>query len=490
MGGVRVAVVGGGIGGLSAARTILDRCPDAVVTIFERENRLGGKVRTLRAHGSLIELGPDGFLRRKPGAIELASELGIAEKMVSRVPEFRKTYVLRDGALRVLPSGLRAFIPTDRGELDRSGLISSAGTDRLFRPVPSGESAASGDDETIESFFTRLIGLEAYDYIAGPLAAGVYAGDGKALSISATFPELIEPARTVAARSDADEKGTIPDGHKPAPDPFASFSDGMQTLADALVSEIEQHGDRVRLLTGTAVDSVEIHGSRSGAATPCLFRVTTHGQDEAAEFDAVVLAVPTFVGAALLRASIPDVSVILDEFAHASTAIATVAYRTDAFGVPIDAYGYLVPAAETRGTRLPVIACTFSARKWPNRAPDGIELVRVYVGRADSGNAAGSAVRGAAEPEILDAAVRHVEETLRTSSAPIWSHVHRLPDAILQPNVGHHDRRERLAAVLGEFPGLGAAFVGLNGPGLPDTITAACRVAHDVAEYLTGGNNA
>ena len=63
---------------------------------------------------------------------------------------------------------------------------------------------------------------------------------------------------------------------------------------------------------------------------------------------------------------------------HASTAIVTLAYRREEIPHPLDGHGYVVPRAEGR----PILACTWSSRKWAGRAPEGWELIRVFIGRA------------------------------------------------------------------------------------------------------------
>ncbi|MCB0280873.1 MAG: FAD-dependent oxidoreductase, partial [Calditrichaeota bacterium] len=42
---MKIAIVGAGISGLSAAHFILKKNPDCEITIFERNDRVGGNIR-------------------------------------------------------------------------------------------------------------------------------------------------------------------------------------------------------------------------------------------------------------------------------------------------------------------------------------------------------------------------------------------------------------------------------------------------------------
>nr|PZN25679.1 MAG: hypothetical protein DIU78_09795 [Pseudomonadota bacterium] len=73
---VDVAVLGGGISGLTAAFTLRVRRPELDVRLFEAGPRLGGCIHTERADGFVIEAGPDSFLRTKPEAPHLVGSSG------------------------------------------------------------------------------------------------------------------------------------------------------------------------------------------------------------------------------------------------------------------------------------------------------------------------------------------------------------------------------------------------------------------------------
>ncbi len=126
--GLTVAVVGGGIAGLSAAWEITETAPGTRVVVLESDDRLGGKLHTGQIGGRAVDLGPDAFLARRPEAVALCGELGLDDELV--VPGSRSAYVWARGELRHLPVGLALGVPTRLGPLARSGILSPLGVGR------------------------------------------------------------------------------------------------------------------------------------------------------------------------------------------------------------------------------------------------------------------------------------------------------------------------------------------------------------------------
>ncbi|MCA9583086.1 MAG: protoporphyrinogen oxidase, partial [Myxococcales bacterium] len=191
----RIAVVGGGISGLSAAHRIVERDPGAEVVLFEGSARVGGLIYTERFSGYVIEHGPDAILTQKPWALDLAERLGLADQLVRTLPENAGAYVVHRGHLERIPDGFSLMAPTSLRALARTPLLSTRGKVRaaLEWVLPSRPPAG---DESLESFVVRRFGREIYDALAQPLVGGIYGADPSLLSLRATMPRFPDFERT------------------------------------------------------------------------------------------------------------------------------------------------------------------------------------------------------------------------------------------------------------------------------------------------------
>ncbi|TMA53097.1 MAG: protoporphyrinogen oxidase, partial [Deltaproteobacteria bacterium] len=157
-----VAVVGGGITGLTAAHALLARAPGTTVVLLEATDRLGGTIATEHTGGFVIETGADAFLTEKPWALDLCDRLGMAERLVGTREGDRRTYVVHAGRLVPLPEGFMLLAPTNLWALAASPLFSWRGKLRmaldLVLPRRSGE-----QDESLGAFVRRRFGREALE---------------------------------------------------------------------------------------------------------------------------------------------------------------------------------------------------------------------------------------------------------------------------------------------------------------------------------------
>ncbi|MGH9529553.1 MAG: FAD-dependent oxidoreductase, partial [Terriglobales bacterium] len=105
----RIAIIGGGISGLSAAyaleRQRLAGIPIEYV-LFEASPRFGGVILSERVENCVIEAGPDSFLTEKPWASDLCRELGISDQLIGSNDSQRRTYISVNGKLIAMPDGL------------------------------------------------------------------------------------------------------------------------------------------------------------------------------------------------------------------------------------------------------------------------------------------------------------------------------------------------------------------------------------------------
>jgi oxygen-dependent protoporphyrinogen oxidase len=470
-GHLEVVVLGGGIAGLAAAHRLLQVHGDVPrglrVTLVEADDRLGGKILTERIDGFVIEGGPDSFLATKPRGIGLCEELGIGERpqLQGVQSQRRRAFVLWRGRLHDLPEGLSGLVPTRLAPLVRSTLLSPLGKSRVALDYLLPARRAAGD-ESLGGFVRRRLGREAWQRLVEPLMAGIYAADGDQLSLAATFPQLREAERQYGGLI----KGVLA-ARRQAPAPLPAPGSAFLTPAaglDALVIALEK---RLRDAGATIVlGDPAVAVTRSGSAFDV--RLAAGGSIHA---DAVIVATPAYAAASLLAGLDPVLAMELDAIPHSSTAIVTLAYRREEISHPLDGHGYVIPRVEGS----PILACTWSSRKWARRAPEGWQLIRVFIGRAGQEDVL------AADDEALAAlAVNEVSARLGVTAPASLTRVRRWPRGMPQYLLGHPERVARIEAACGKHAGLYLAGNAFHGVGLPDCIASGERAADSAAAYL------
>jgi oxygen-dependent protoporphyrinogen oxidase len=449
---VRVAVVGGGIAGLAAARRLETHGSDVVLV---EPDALGGKLRTECVDGFTIEAGADSFLSRKERGVRLCEELGLGDELIARRPEHAQTFVRRGDDLHPLPEGLTGMIPTKFDALERGSLLSRAGVVRL-REEPEVPVREGDADESVASFVSRRFGREAYESLVEPLMTGIYGGNGELMSLQATFPQL----RAVELEQGSVLRGLSPPAAGDRP-PFVSLPGGMGALVSRIVDRLERTTIVARAATRLA-------------RTPSGFDVSL-ADWEPVSADGAVLAAPAYASAELVAGLDPELAALHAAIPYASSVVVSLAYaRADV--VPLDGYGYLVPRTEGSD----VLACTWSSQKWEGRAPEDFHLVRVYAGRFGG--------RDLTE-EDDDALVSLAREELRrfdVVAEPTLTRVHRWPLGMPQYVLGHPERVARIEERLAGHPGLALAGAAYRGVGIPDCIASGEAAAESVVRALSG----
>jgi len=459
-----IAIVGGGISGLSAAWFAQKRGLD--YTLLESSERWGGKLRT--EHVSLpggetfvVEGGPDSFLVQKPAAVALAKELGLGERLLGTNDQLRTIYVLHKGKPTPLPDGVLLIIPTQFGPFALTPLISIPGKLRMALDlvIPRRTDPA---DETLGAFVRRRLGQEALDRLAEPLMSGIYSAEADQQSLLATFPRFrqmeVEHGSLIKAMLAQKAKAPKPEPGKKKPPMFQSLPGGTQELIDALVPKLT--GD-LRLST-----SVTQLTPRSGGG----FTLTlTDGST--LEADQVVLTTPASVVSQLLAPLAPPVSAALQSIRTVSTGTISLGFRKEDLTRPLNGFGVVIP----RGEKRPINALTISSIKFDQRAPDGHALVRLFFGGSRTPETLAKT-----DVEILAIARAELKDILGVSAEPLFHRIFRWHNANPQYDVGHLDRVEALEKQLPKDLFLtGCAY---RGVGIPDCI----KQAEDTITALAG----
>jgi protoporphyrinogen/coproporphyrinogen III oxidase len=442
----RVAVVGGGIAGIAAALRVVER--GASVDLFEAGSRLGGIIETVRHEGFTVETGPDSFITDKPWALALCERMGLASDLVPTREGDRRTHVARGDRLYPLPDGFLLLAPTSLWPLVRSPLFSVGGKLRMGLDLILPRRRGDGD-ESLGDFVRRRLGREALERVADPLASGIYTGDPDALSLAATMPRFAEMeaqhrSLILGLRRRASEAKGVAGARYGL---FVSHRDGMGALVQALGTRIPERSIQLRRV----VDTIE---RTSGG-----WRL--RAGDTTFESDAVVLACSAHASARLLRPLDAETATRLAAIPHASSAIVSLGIRTPDLPRDLQGFGFVVPAADRRD----ILACTFSSRKWPGRAPDGHDLVRAFVGGVRRPD-----LLERDDPALVAVVRRELERYLGYRDEPRFVRVDRWPSGMPQYTLGHGARVREIEARVARLPGLALAGNAYRGVGIPDCV--------------------
>ncbi|KFE65278.1 protoporphyrinogen oxidase [Hyalangium minutum] len=454
-----IAVIGGGISGLTLTHCLRSRGKDAL--LLEASSRLGGNIETRQRDGFLIETGPNSFLDREPATRELAAGVGVEDRIRSADPAAKARYLYTRGRLRPVPSSPPAFLKSD--------ILPLGARLRVMAELFTGR-APEGVDESLAAFGRRHLGPAATAVLLDAVQTGIYAGNMETLSVDATFPQLTKLEREHrslilgAIRSQKAQRKALPAGAAGSPEKLrgtlCTFDGGLQTLVDGLARELGPAAH-----TNAKVEGLQpSHGG---------WRVSVRENGGQAELLAsqVVLATPAFVAAGLMRPLDEPLAALVEGIAYAPIAVVHLGFAPGSTPAP-DGFGFLVPGLEKRR----LLGAIHASTVFPFRTEGGRVLYTCMVG-------------GARQPDLVkldeEALVALAREELKelagVTASPSFTEVIRWTRGIPQYNVGHLERVAAIDAALKRWPGLHLTGNAYKGVGINDCIRNAFALGDALA---------
>jgi protoporphyrinogen/coproporphyrinogen III oxidase len=515
-----VAVIGGGVAGLTAAFLLKDA--GVAVTVLEGSPRLGGKLLVSEVGGVAVDAGAEALLARRPEGVGVIGELGLTGEL--EIPGTTAAGIWTRGQIRALPRRQFMGVPADFDELAATGILSADGLARARQDLSLPDSASDGD-VSVTSRVGGRFGPEVVDRLVEPLLGGVYAGRCEDLSFEATLPALAQAARgrrslTQAAASLIPPSQAVADepaSGQPATDQAASGQAASGQAAPA--RPVTGRAVTGRAATGRPAPGQPVPGlhARGPSAPPPVFTTLSGGlgmlpaalaqasgadirtgamvrelvrtasgwrltigsahEPQQLDADAVIIAVPGRPASRLLADVSAPAAAALAEIRYASMAIITLAYPDMAFDVPLTRSGFLVPAVDDRAVK----AVTFSTVKWPHLRSDpaGLHIVRCSVGRLGD-----EAVLQRDDAELASLAAADLAAATGVRGVPVDVRVTRWGGGLPQYSVGHLDRVARIRAGVAAEPGLAVCGAAYDGVGIPACISTARLAVDQVLAYL------
>ena len=448
-----VAIIGGGITGLTAAFKLKQL--GIPFTLFEAADRVGGVIQTIRDGEFLAECGPNTILETSPLIGDLVRDLGLEDRRIYSSEQAENRYIVRGNRPVKLPSSLLEFLFTP--------LFSCRAKARLLME-PFIRRAPADEEESLAKFVRRRIGREFLDYAINPFVAGVYSGSPENLSVREAFPALHALEQRygslilgqILGAWERKSKGGV--SKKDAPK--FSFDQGLQTLTDALGQKLEGS-----IRTSQAISKItKQHGSWA--------------LGQAGDYSGVLLALPAFRMAELqVTCELKPVNLsMLGEIQYAPVASVVLGFRREDMEHPLDGFGALNPEVE----KLNSLGTIFSSSLFPGRAPLGQVLLTSYVG----GLRAPHLVTKTPD-ETCELVMEDLRIVLGVKGEPTFTHTQFFPRAIPQYDVGYGRFKTHMTNI--EEQGDGLFFAGhcRDGVSLGDSIVSGHEAAGRIANHLS-----
>ncbi len=445
-----VAVLGGGITGLTAAFRLAQR--GVRVRLFEAGPRTGGAIRSEAEAGWLFEHGPNTILGGEPALATLLADLGLDAAVVPAAPEAKHRYVVRRGRPVALPLSPPALL---RSRLFSVRAKAAFLAEFLTRP------RVRTADLSLQDFIRGHFNAEIVDYALNPFVTGIYAGNPAKLSTRHAFPKLLEIERTHGSllRGQLAAARARPPGVRPG---IFSFAAGLQVLPDTLAA---------RLPVGTLVTGARLEALLPGQPWNVVWHDGTATRTEA--FDRVVAALPAPALAQLRFGPHGERPLAaLDAIEHPPVASLFLGYRREQVAHPLDGFGLLVPEVERRS----ILGVLFSSSLFPGRAPAGHVALTVLIGGTRQ-----PALARQSPAALLATAAPDLAALLGVEGAPVFQRSEFWPRAIPQYDLGYEQHLETMAAAERALPGLLIGGQARDGISVPACLAAGEKLAARIA---------
>jgi oxygen-dependent protoporphyrinogen oxidase len=445
-----IAVLGGGLSGLTAARELTKRGFDAYV--LEKAEEPGGFLDTVETAGVVAERGLPSAVESTTKIASLIDDLDLRSELRHASDAANRKLVFRNGKTHPYPATLASFL--------RSGLFSPAGKLRALVEPLKGKTR-DGDSTSLAAFARRRLGKELLEYGVDPFALEAYAGDPARLAVKPAFPRLFAleskfggmfygATRTLKRRSENGATGRV-----------FGFAGGMQTLAAALARSL---GDRYTPLSTVS----KIERRESGYAVS----YNNAGNFRTLLCDGVVSALPAPEAAKAFAPLSAELADALREVPYASIATALIVFKKKFVKEPPRAARVLAPHAEGK----PYLFVENVGAAFPERVERDLTAFTLWAGgvRRKDLFERDPGVFG----EELAAELRRDFEIV---APPEFVSVKRRPDAIPQYDLGYREREERFERLEREFKGVKISGNFRGGVAFGDVVENADALADRLA---------
>lgn len=439
----KIAIVGSGITGLTAARTL--KKMGRKVDLFEQHGYAGGSIRSVRQGKWLLEYGPNTLLVKDQKVVNFLKQLGLWEERIEANPESSKRFILKNGHLVKLPSSVFEAMATP--------LFSASGKLRVLKEPFIRK--MDDPNETIAKFVERRLGCEILDYALDPFITGIYANRPEKLSLRHTFPKMFGLEQnygsliwgTFVERND--RGGQIKRE-------LISFENGLHQIVDTLTNHLDE--------IYYSHEITRIQESKDG-----WFLTSKFG--DKGPYQKVILNVPLYKWNEKLFPIKPDELEEIKKVEYSPLSVLHLGFKKEAVQHPLDGFGFLVPEKENRN----ILGALFSSAIFPRRAPADSHLLTVFAG-------------GGRQPELaqkessalLNIVLDELGDLIGINGEPTFKEHVFWPSSIPAYHVGYDRVLDLFDSIETRLPGLHLAGNFRNGVSVPDCIKNGLSLANSM----------
>ena len=453
-----VGIIGGGISGLTAGYFL--QKAGISFTLMEASESVGGKIKSEKIGGYLVEHGPNSLQTSTPILNQIIEETELSSNLIFANPAAKKRFVVKKGIPQPLPMSPPALLSSSFFPLKTKLRL-------LREPFIASN---SGQEESIATFIKRRLGQDILDYAVDPFVTGIFAGDPSALSLRHAFPVLFDLEQKHGSllkglRASRQEKKES--GKTETPRRIFSFQDGVGMLPHALASTFEN-----RVKCGARVIGVQAKKDKWEVTLEKEADQSTH------TFDLILntLPLPAFQSIVQPLAQSLDAPLTpLWEVNYPPVTVMALGFERDDVDHPLDGFGMLVPGKEP-GIR--ILGSIFSSTVFPNRAPDGQVLLTTLIGGARKGDFC-----HLPDDLLMDFVLDDLHNLLGVHGNPSFVKKINWPTAIPQYNLGYGKVKQLLSDLEREHRGFFMAGNYRDGISVGDAVKSGYAAAQRIIAH-------
>lgn len=448
-----VAIIGGGISGLSALHFLKKKYAELNIRLFESDSKPGGTIGTDNIDGYSFDHGPNGFLDREPLTLQLCDELGLTDLLERANEKANKRFILRKGKLREVPMSPPKFLTSD--------ILSLKGKLRvLMEPFSSGPGNTT--DESLYDFAKRHMGKEAADYLIQPMVSGIFGGLADRLSLKSCFPIMHEMEKEygslfkamIKKSRKAKAEGKKAGGPGGPGGRLTSIRGGLYGLVDRFV---DLYSDYIQL--ETAVETISKKDD--------IYRIQfDNNQNINAKH--IIIATPSYIAAEITKYLSEKLSSSFSRIDYAPIAVVCQGYQKSNIRHQLDGFGFLVPQKEKRR----ILGSIWTSSIFSERAPKDHAQFRTMIG----GDGDHESLE-LSDADLLSLVESDLEKIIGIEAAPEITSIFRWEKGIPQYKIGHGKVIEEIESELEKFKNLYISGNAYYGIGLNDCVKQSYTIA-------------